>query len=384
LPNVTIEKLTNAILQSDLGRLQTADGVSLMDLWDRTLSPGIDAYNTLLNQVAAFMAYKTDSEFEEVVQAVGSSWQKGGTEVVKGVGQVKIRGFWVRTANDEYKKYMGWTRKYIKENSSARIVDHLNAELKALQGQKYNEILSAWYNKGERSVLDRRTHETLKIPCLVDGTGNMPIPSIGAVTFDGGHSHFMAVDKTETAWTNIQNREAQLKSLVRLVKEHGFFNNLVILCSSLTSDEVATCPSFRGFVGLSPFGASDTAALAMQGAQANVTVFKPFAGIFRVIGTLPFATVLESDILPAGYISAFSYQGQNSPDNPIQYMESPVVSYSDSPFAFYETILETEFGASIRKRLNGAHLFVGDSGTTQYANPTLVNPAAAVGDWDGN
>lgn len=379
MPTATINQAALAAMGSDVALLQTADGVPMINLWTKVLVPGLEKYNSIKNTLVDFLAYRTDLEVEEVIQAVGSTWQKN-TEVTKGVGQVKIGGYWIRTARDEFKKYMGWTRKYIRENNSSAIAAHLNAELKGLTAQKFQEVLSTFYNKGEKVVLDRRTHEALKIACLVDGVGTMVPPPVGGTTFLANHSHFTYEATGESAWSVVATREAALKALVKLVREHGFFKNLVLMCNPGMSDSIAACPSFRGFVSVSPFGQSEDAALRGSDTQATMATFREFAGMFRVIGTLPFATVMESDLLPNKYVSAFSYQGQNSPDNPVQWFEGPVTSFSENPFPFYETILETEFGASIRKRLNGAHMFV-DAGISAYANPTLVGLETQAGDY---
>ena len=382
MPTINDNKFQQAALGSDVGLLQTSDGVKMLDLWLKVINPGLEKYNAVLNLLSQFMAYRTDLTQEEVIQTVGSKWQKN-TEITKGTGSVKIRGFWVRTAANEYKKYMGWTRKFIKEHSAAHIVQHLNAELKGLTDQKFSEILSAFFTKGERDVLDPMTHEALKIQCLVDGTGNMPIPRVGTNVFDSTHSHFDFVDSSTTAWSVVATREARLKSLIRLVREHGYFDNLVIMVNSNMSDEIAACPSYRPFVATSPFGQSDNSALAGTDTQATMLTFRPMAGLFRVIGTLPLATVIESDVLPNRYVACFSYQGPNSPDNPVQWLEQPVQSFSENPYPFYETILETAFGASIRKRLNGAVLYA-DAAANAYVTPTVLGAGAIVGDWDGN
>ena len=380
---ITDNKTSLAALGSDVALLQTSDGVKMIDLWQKVISPGIAKYNEILNLLAQFMAFRTDLNLEEVIQTVGSRWQKN-TEITKGTGAVKIRGFWVRTATNDYKKYMGYTRNFIRDNSAAHIVQHLNAELKGLTDQKFMEIMSAFYSNVERDVLDSKTHEALKLPTLVNGTGNMPIPNVGTNTFDPAvHTHFSFVDSSTTAWSVVATRETALKNLVKLVKEHGYFQNLVIMCNANMSDEIAQCPSYRAFVTTSPFGSSDPGALQGNDPQATMQTFKPLAGLFRVIGTLPFATVMESDILPNRYVSCFSYQGANSPDNPVQWMETPVTSFSENPYPFYETILETAFGASIRKRLNGAHLFANPSASA-YVVPTVLTAGAAVSDWDGN
>jgi len=355
----------------------------MIDLWLKTISPGLDAYNATVNLLANFVGFKTDLTMEEVIQTVGSKWQKN-TEVTKGVGSAKIQGYWIRTASSEYKTYMGWTRKFIRENSSAHVVQHFAAQIKGLNEQKYTEIMTALFGNVERDVLDLRTHEALKIPTLVNGTGNMPIPSVGMTTFTAGtHNHFSFVDTSSANWTVVATREAQLKALVRLVREHGYYQNLVIMVNSAMTDAIMQCPSFRAFVGGSPFGQSDGSVLYGQDVQATMQTFAPLGGLFRVVGTLPFATVLESDILPNNYVASFSYNGPNSPENPVQWMDTPVTSFSESPFPFYETLFETAFGASIRKRLNGAILYAAPAAASYVIPTSFGTVAGAVGDWDG-
>lgn len=383
MPLVTIDKSFLAGLGSDIALLKTSDGKPMVDLWNEVIVPGLNDYNATLNALAEFIAYKSDQRIEQVTQASGSKWQRGDTEVTKAASSQGVQHFFVRTAIDSYKTYLGWTKKYVEKNPAGTIVTHLNAEMKALTDQKYQAMLGAFYNKGERDIFDAETHEALKVTCLVDGTGNWPIPSIGFNTFAANHSHFSFVDSSTSSWTNTTNRQTQVNNLIKLVTEHGFRDNLIIMGQGAVIDDIKGCPGFRGFVDMSPFGASDPNALKGSDTQAQIKAFRKLGGLFRVLGTLENATVIEGDIIPPNYLSVFSFQGKNSAANPVQWRERGVESFSTNPFPFFETNLETWFGASVRQRLNGAHLYVAN-GAAAYVNPTsLGDLKAATGDWNG-
>ncbi len=382
MPLVTIDKSILAGLGSDIAFLKTFDGKPMVDLWNEVIVPSVNDYNDVLNALAEFIAYKSDQRIESVTQTSGSKWQSGDVEVSKAAGQREIRHFFVRCAIGSFRKYLGWTKKMIEKVSSTQLVEEFNAELKALTDQKYQALLGALYQSTEVSNFDPDTHEALKVTTLVNGTGNWPIPSIGFNTFDSTHTHFKYVDSSTSSWTDASNRQKQLKGLIKLVYEHGFRDNLLLMVGSGLLDDVQQCPGYRQIVDVSPFAQSADSALKGTDTQATIKVFRKLGGLFRVQGTVENATVIEGDILPPNYVGCFSYQGANSPANPVQWREEPVESFTTNPFPFYETNLETRFGAAIRQRLNGAIMLVAN-GANAYVVPSVGTAAAAVGDWDG-
>lgn len=381
MPTVNIEQQKLAALVGDVGLFQTTDGMSLINLWLEVMQPAIEAYNATSNAVAEFIGSRTDLKVEQVTQSIGSKWQKR-TEITKGINEAALRSFIVRYATKEYKGYSGHTRDFLTRNSSEHISTLFTAKLKALQQQKYEEITGCLYNTGARTVIDDITHETLKLYGLVDGSGNMPIPSNGTNTFASNHSHYTFVDSDSTDWSVLANRQNKIKALIRLVTEHGYRDNLVLVGNAATIDEVKDCPGYRALITVSPFAQSPSNALEGTDVQAVIKTYKEINKLFRAVGTLENATVMESDILPIGYLLVFSHNGLGSPENPVGYNDSPVITFTDSPWPFYETMMETSFFATIRKRLNGAVMYLATDATV-YVNPTVPTLAADVGDWNG-
>ena len=386
MPNVLISTFNpGTAFGSDVAQLQTSDGVSMVSLWNEVVVPALNDYNTVKESVVDFFGFRSDKMIDQVVQTVGRKWLRGGNEVVRGVGGAQIRRWLIRTASIDYKSYSGYTRKYIQENTSTIIVGELNAMLKALTDQKFIEVLTAIFSGGNRTVVDAATGESLVIQGLVSGEGNMPIPPVGTNTFTAAtHNHYLFEDfASDHPWkTSLDSRLASIKALIRTVTEHKYRENIVLVCQGDVLDDIETMPGFRHFRSVSPLGQTEAAALSLVDPQATILDFKNLSTILRVKGTIENATVIESEMMPLGSIMCFSFAGMGNENNPVQWMEKPIATFSDNPYPFYETMYETAFGASIRKRLNGAVLYLA-SGATAYVAPTITTAGAMVGDWDG-
>lgn len=381
MPTAVIDKFTQGGLNSGLSLLQTTDGKPYAELWNQVLAPSLEDYNAQLNALAGFLGYRDDNRVVSVSQAWAAPWQDR-TEVNPTGQNLKNRTWTVRTSYREKAQSLGWTRRALEKMSSEMVVNIFNSVLKSLTDQQYTELLAAFYTSTERDILDVDTHEALKIWTLVNGTGNMPIPRRGVNTFATNHNHFIWTDASSGTWTDTNNRESRIKQLIRLVTEHGFSDNIILMVQGDMLDAIEQCPGYRTLRELSSFASSDPSALVGGDPQASLLSRKKFGGVFEVTGTIANATVVTGDLIPLNYISCFSFQGFNSPENPLQWYEEPVRTMTNSPFPYLETHLETAYGAGVRKRLNGANLYVA-AGASAYVDPAVTTASAMAGDWDG-
>jgi len=355
------------VLSNEFLQLKTTDNIYLKDLLEQEIFPGIAEYNSRTSALKSLFAYDFEDKNANTKKMFASDefTELSEIEVPANRNQfdswnrpVPIRRFGAATKLH---------RETIVQMTSKQITEWANAKFVADQKLIVKEMFSAMATKAPSSRVDALTHIAATPKAFWNNEGSMDTPRPnGQITFDGDHDHYLAVATKDNL-----NSGAELDTLISRVTEHEGANGQVLLwaCTGATINLIKADTAFKPIKEISAIlGAVNPEYNNSGFVQALINGTKVMGYNVKAVGTWKEAVVIETPDLPADYILATMYHGENHPSNPLAFRTHPqfpglmLVSESgNNPIIGADAQYRRYLGLGVNERSMGACLYVGDT-----------------------
>jgi hypothetical protein len=342
---------------------ETADGVSLNDLWN--------AYQDMLNEFNArrdpllnFLTWRTTKSREDIIGAGSQFDFEEASEYGEPVG-VRPEVPPTTSLGYTFKWYdigARFTWLFLADAESQQVDAIANGVAEADNRNMFNMVMKTLFNTSRRTNKEGQT----VYPFYAGAAGDLP-PAVGTTTFADNHQHFVTTN-------NAALTPAHLESLQTLVREHGYKStNGYRLVLMINEAQEGTVRNFRstanGGTGTYDFiPAASTPSLLLP---TDLTVegngnARPPATLngMEVVGAYAEMTIVKSEFIPAGYLFLFATGGPENIQNPIAIREHPkstlrglrLVKGRTPDYPLIDSFYNRGFGTGIRHRGAGAVL----------------------------
>lgn len=256
-----------------------------------------------------------------------------------------------------YQYAVGWTRKYMQNHTPAELADQLTVAKKAQAIEVARQIKRSMYLSANYTFRDHLVDNVDLAVKRFLNADSTPIPDgpNGEIFVAATHTHYDAIAGLTAA---------ALKALIRDVVEHGHGGKVVVAINIADEDTVRALTGFKEYVD---------PRLALGNATNQATQRLDITRLDnRAIGIFDAAEIWVKPWGIANYALAFD---SSTTDKPLVIRTRDglaptlTVAAEIDLFPLHAQYLESEFGAAVWTRTNGAVLYFGGGA---YVDPVIA------------
>jgi hypothetical protein len=291
---------------------RTADGKDLNDLWT-DYQAVLAAWNAERTRLINFLTFKVSEPIEYVPILSGSGDFQEATEYGVPIGIRPEQSYF--NFGYDFKWYdlaARFTWQFLADAPTSRVDAVANQALEADSRLVYNRVMRRIFNPTNN--LASISGNPYNVYTFYNGTGQAP-PPYKTTTFPSNHSHFLTSGSSTIDPVDLQ-------TIIENLFHHGYDQTngyrLVVMMNRVEAELVRL---FRvGVAGATydfiPAQGTPAFLLPQNTTIVGGQVPNNLAG-FKVTGSYGDLTIIEEDMIPAGYVFAFATGGADSLQNPV-------------------------------------------------------------------
>lgn len=357
-----------------------ADGTPLDTVFD-TARELMDVWSSHRNALVSLLSYSTT----EIASAVPQTLSAASFEEASEFGEPRavqhgdalILGFDFK----DWDSVNRWTWRYLRDATEKQIEHDLKVILAADVRKTSGEILKRLFTPTPRTTPEKHTAYG-----LWNGTdGIAPLPYLGK-EFDANHSHYIASQSTVLDSQDVEDA-------MRLVTEHGYGravgSRILIIANISECEKIATWrageesrapvnPETTGPIARYDFIPSTDAPPYLTDKNIVGAVAPADLNGLRVLGSYGVAWVIDTELIPAGYVAVVATGGPGSQANPVAFREHTMPDYRGlrlipgaGRYPLQDAFFQRSFGTGIANR--GAAACIQITAGSTYTAPTIVS-----------
>ncbi|MFC8182253.1 hypothetical protein ACFULT_25565 [Rhodococcus sp. NPDC057297] len=359
---------------------KTADGIPLSRIWEEQQAT-VALFNEQRSRIASLLSFPTTVSAEPVAQTLESESFERASEFGEPTGiATAAKPLLVGFDLDDWDRSTRFTWKALRAYTSQQVQGIFNLALAADNKLVNGTILDRLFDPRER--VNDEGNRVFGLWNGADGLG--PLPYLGRA-FPTTTNHYLASGAPVIDSGDIED-------LIDMVSVKGYRTGngtqLLILANPAESRRIQGFQ--RDIPSRAPFGSETTGPLPLHSfipsatAPAYLTdqtvigqVAPGEYGGLPVLGSYGPAWLIESEFIPAGYVTVVATGGPGSSQNPIGLREFPAPEYRglrqipgrDTRYPLVESYFARSFGTGVRYRSAAACLQV-TTGST-YTPPVI-------------
>ena len=300
---------------------QLADGLGLDELWEE-FETILNFWNSERTSITDLLSFRTTLAGEAVVQSVDSGPFERATEYGVAVAQgVPLEAAVLGYDRHDWDRRSSFTWKFLRDSSAEQVRTVFQAIVHADNRLVTGRVL--------RRLLDPAvSHNEAGWPVqgLWNADGSVP-PPFGYNTFDGTESMYIPSGAAELD-------SADIEDSVRKVQSHGYGlaegagGQMLIIANPAESGRIRSWRAGEPSRSGGPNARYDCvqASSAPAHFSADTLVGERVPGVWngvRVLGNYDVSLLVESAVLPPGYVVVAASIGKNASGNPVAIREHP-------------------------------------------------------------
>ncbi|RJT78278.1 hypothetical protein D6T63_12155 [Arthrobacter cheniae] len=296
----------------------TTDGVDLNQIW-REFQETLSIVNTQRSGLASLFTYTTNAPAEEVAQTAGSeddfeeSSEFGVPKAIRNGCEIIKVGFPLRWFDAATR----FTTAFLRDAPAAQVEAVHARALESDNRLVFKAVLRALLV--QTTVATRAKNEDgTPIYALWDGAADSVPPKFEGNNHAAGHTHYLTSQSATIDGVD-------LRDLIRHVTHHGYGSpkgdQMLILVNPIEGETVQNLRVANG----SPFDFIPSAGAPSYLTNEVLVGDRPpaeFNGL-KVLGGFGEAWIVESYLVPQGYVISLASGGPGSPRNPLALREHP-------------------------------------------------------------
>ncbi len=352
---------------------ETADGVSLNDLWN-AYQDMLSAFNARRDPLLNFLTWRTTRAREDLIGAGSQFDFEEATEYGEPVG-VRPEVPPTSSLGYTFKWYdigARFTWMFLADAEAQQVDAIANGVAEADNRLVFNTVMKTLFNNSRRTNKEGQT----VYPFYAGAAGDLP-PAVGTTTFADNHNHYVTTANATLA-------PSHLEALQALVREHGYKKtdgySLVLM---INEAQEGTIRNFRstanGGTGTYDFIPAQGTSTLLLPTDLRTEGSAPPASLrgMDVVGGYAEMTIVKNEFIPAGYMVLFVTGGPENVQNPIAIREHPkatlrglrLVKGRTPDYPLIDSFYQRGFGTGVRYRGAGAVMQITASGT--YTVPSV-------------
>ncbi|MDJ0401741.1 hypothetical protein QNA28_25240 [Rhodococcus rhodochrous] len=353
---------------------KTADGVDLNTIWSE-VAAGLSLYNKERSAVASLLSYPTIAKADAVPQSIfDDSFQIasefGEPEGIAASADALRLGY----DFDDYDLATRFTWKFLRDATAEQVYSVVNRTVAADNKNVTTKILDRLFNPDERY-----NEDGVRVFGLWTGDDGITPPPYLGKTFPATESHYLTSESADLD-------SADIEDLIRKVNSKGYGRQagtqLLILANPDESEQIQGWRAGEesragGPLAKHSFIPSASAPAYLQPENIVGQVAPGEYGGLPVAGSYGPAWLIESEFIPAGYVTVVATGGPNSERNPVAFRQHSNAAYQglrmipgrDQRYPLQDSFFSRGFGTGVRHRGAAAVLQVTTS--TDYTAPSL-------------
>lgn len=336
---------------------QTADGRSLVDLWNE-FTAVTTLHNAARQKIIDLLTFPVTQAIEDVPQTSTTNFEEASEfGEPKAVG-VSLGYFSLGYDFRWYDVATRYTWKALASMSANQVEANHQSVLDADNRNIYNKVLNALFRNTNRTA--DISGQNYTVYSLYNGDSTVP-PPYGGTTFTAPHNHYVATGAVGVDSGDVDN-------LQTLVEEHGYStangSQLVLFINKAQAPAIRTwrfnVANANGAVALWDFIPSVNSpglivpnTTGLIGSQVSST----WNGM-TVIGSYGNVIIVQDDFMPAGYMLMLASGGLQDARNPVGIREHAntalrglrLLPGRDKDYPLIDAYYSRGFGTGIRQR----------------------------------
>jgi len=366
------------VLGADFEGLKTSDNVYLKDLLADDIESSLAEYNSRELALSRLLCKKYDDKSSQMKRTFTD-------DAFEEIGELQTPGMYSSFDVWNYPvpiKRLGsltkMTRERVKLMTSKQFLNFHNGKLEADMARITKEMFESAMLKTPTARVDALDGLATTKKAFWNDEASMDTPrSNGQITFDGDHQHYNPV----SAGGSIGSAGADLQTyLLDHIQEHRGLSGAQIIFWARYGTTVNYIRNestyFKGVHEASEIlGLVNPSYNATGQTQALIASAKNLGYNIRIVGTWKDAIVISTPDIPANYIMATAYMGQNDQNSPMAWREHPAFKglviedpSGGNPIIGKDAQYRRYLGLGVNNRSAGAVLYTGD---TSWAEPSF-------------
>lgn len=351
---------------------RTADGFDLNDLWS-DYQAVVEQWNAERNRLINFLTFRVNEPIERVPVIGGSGDFQEATEYGVPIGYRPSTGYY--SFGYDFKWYdlaSRFTWQFLAEAPQAQLDAIANQAMDADNRLVYTKVMRRIFNNTNNlASIDGNPYN---VYTFYNGSGEAP-PTYKSNTFASNHNHFLASGAVTVD-------PGDLEAIIEHLYHHGYDGTngyrLVLMANRVEAEKIrlfvkGTAGATYDFIpaqGTPAFFMSEDQRI--QGGQVPAQL-----NGFKVTGSYGDLTIIEEDMIPAGYMIAFATGGPDSLQNPVGIREHAnealrgmrLVKGRTPDYPLIDSYYLRGMGTGVRHRGAGVVMQITTNGS--YAPPAL-------------
>lgn len=341
---------------------ETADGVSLNDLW-RDYQDMLAEFNRQRDPLLNFLTWRTTRSREDIIGQGGQADFEEASEYGEPVG-IRPTPPPSTSLGYTFKWYdLGarFTWQFLADADQQQVDAIANMAAEADNRNVFTMVMKTLFNTSRRTNKEGQT----VYPFYAGTAGDQP-PPVGTTTFADSHQHYVTSGNATLA-------PSHLEALQTLVTEHGYKRSNGYSLVLMINDGDSTEGLIRNFRSTANGGTGTYDFVPAQGTSALLLpvdvqyaegVTRPPATLrgMEVVGAYAEMTIVKNAYIPAGYMVLFVTGGEENIQNPIAIREHPnaglrglrLVKGRTPDYPLIDSFYNRGFGTGVRHRGAGA------------------------------
>lgn len=323
-------------LHNDFLQLKTTDNIYLKDLLEQEIFPSLALYNERVTAVTKLLVYNYDDAVANSKQMFSEDSFSKLSDIEQPDNKTAFESWNRPIPIARYGAGTKLTLETLLQMTSKAVLEWHNAKMIADSNNLIKLLFQFMALKTPSSAIDELTHIAATPKAFWNDEASMDTPRAnGQITFDGDHQHFLAV----AAANNIGTAGSELTTLLGKLTEHEGMDGQPLLWvrkgASPSTLIQAESTNFRSVNKVSALFSDPNSGYGTTGlVQSLISGSVSLGHDVDIIGTWKNAVVIETPHLPAGYVLATMYSGENSTKQPLGWRSHPsfkgLLLYSDS------------------------------------------------------
>jgi hypothetical protein len=351
---------------------RTADGFDLNSLWS-TYQEVLAQWNAERNRLINFLTFRVTENVEHVPILSGSGDFQEATEYGVPIGHRPEQDYY--SFGYDFKWYdlaSRFTWQFLADAPQSRIDAVANQALEADNRLVYHKVMRRIFrNTNDLATISGNPYN---VYTFYNGSGEAP-PPYKTNSFASNHSHFLSSGA-------VTIDPGDLETIMEHLFHHGYDATngyrLVIMANRVETEKIRLFERGTASATYDFIPAQGTPAfflpegMTIQGGQVPNTL-----NGFKVVGSYGDLTVIEEDMIPAGYVFAFATGGADNLQNPIGIREHAneslrgmrLVKGRTADYPLIDSYYVRGMGTGVRHRGAGVVMQITSNGS--YAPPTI-------------
>lgn len=358
--------------------IAAADGTDINDFWDEAQA-AVNLRNAQRNRIVDQLTFRVTDMAEKVTVPSGGEDFEVASEygLPKAIRTRPGNTFWRGYDFAFFDLAIRYTWMYIAEADIRDLRAQTNAALEADNRLVFNRVLKTIFNPLNGVGI---TDESLPVTVykFYNGDGEVP-PQVGNTTFTGTHNHYVT---TQGLATSATLNPASVDAMQAHLDHHGYTMlagyRKVLWVNAQESAIIRTWRVANGATwDFIPDDTRSGGGVYVPDGQGGRYVGAPQGTVPGQIGTYGPWHVVESEYIPAGYLTGVVTGGPDNISNPVGMREHQNPAYrglklipgNRNGYPLVESFYQRGLGTGIRHR--GAGIVMQVSGNASYTVPAI-------------